>query len=61
MRLEELRARSFDYLVLPRTGFWWLDHYDGLRRHLEKEARLVVDDYSCKVFAIGGNDVPAVV
>jgi GT2 family glycosyltransferase len=61
MRLEELRARSFEYLVLPRTGFWWLEHYDGLRRHLEKEARLVVDDDSCKVFAIGGNDVPAVV
>jgi GT2 family glycosyltransferase len=59
--LQELRARSFDYLVLPRTGFWWLDHYDGLRRHLEREARLLVDDDSCKVFAIGGNDVPAMV
>jgi hypothetical protein len=61
MRLEQLRALSFEYLVLPRTGFWWLEHYDGLRRHLERRARLVVDDESCKVFAIGGADAQAVV
>jgi GT2 family glycosyltransferase len=59
--LEELRALSYEYLVLPRTGFWWLDHYDGFRRHLEERARLVVDDESCKVFALGGDRAQALV
>jgi GT2 family glycosyltransferase len=60
-RLEELRARSYEYLVLPRTGFWWLEHYNGFRRHLEARARLVVDDEACKVFALGGTHAQALV
>jgi ATP-binding cassette, subfamily B, bacterial len=34
--LEELRERGADYLVLPATSLWWLDHYEGFRRHLER-------------------------
>lgn len=33
--LEELRTRGADHLLVPRTGLWWLDHYQELRRHLE--------------------------
>ncbi len=29
-RLEALRERGAEYLVLPATSYWWLDHYDGL-------------------------------
>ena len=35
--LDEWRARGARFLVLPATGFWWLDYYgdfgDNLRRH----------------------------
>jgi hypothetical protein len=37
--LEELRERGADYLVLPATSLWWLDHYEGFRRHLERYRR----------------------
>jgi GT2 family glycosyltransferase len=33
-RLEELRRRGADYLVIPTTSSWWLDHYDGFAEHL---------------------------
>jgi GT2 family glycosyltransferase len=39
-QLEQLRERGATYLVLPASSMWWLDHYEGFRRHLE-------DRYSC--------------
>ena len=33
--LEELRRKGAEYLVLPATAFWWLEHYVGLNRHLD--------------------------
>jgi hypothetical protein len=42
--LEQLRQAGATHLVLPRTGFWWLDHYAGLRDHLERCARLAACD-----------------
>ena len=35
-QLEELRVRGAAYLAFPRTGLWWLQHYRGLRDHLER-------------------------
>ena len=43
-QLEELRAKGAHYLVIPRTGRWWLEHYAGLRGHLETRYRPVVSD-----------------
>jgi glycosyltransferase involved in cell wall biosynthesis/SAM-dependent methyltransferase len=37
--LEELRARGADYLLIPQTSLWWLDHYADFRRHLEGRYR----------------------
>ena len=34
-RLEALRARGGEFLLLPETGMWWLDYYADFRRHLE--------------------------
>lgn len=51
--LAELRAQGAEYLVLPRTAFWWLDHYRGLEAHLRRDCELVVrDDASCVIFRI---------
>jgi hypothetical protein len=43
-QLEELRGNGAGYLVVPPTYRWWLNHYDGLREHLEGRYRTVVCD-----------------
>ena len=40
--LERMRADGWRYLVFPVTALWWLDHYAGLRRHLETTGRLLL-------------------
>ncbi len=40
--LEEPAADAgVDYLVLPATSLWWLDHYPELREALDEDAELV--------------------
>jgi hypothetical protein len=34
-QLEALRAAGAEYLVVPATSAWWLEHYEELARHLE--------------------------
>ena len=56
--LEELRAKGAEYLLLPRTSFWWLDHYSGLRRYLEERYHaLPLSGDACLIYALG--PVPA--
>lgn len=53
--LEQLRARGVRYLLLPATALWWLEHYDGLARHLREACPGVVhEDDACIIFALGG-------
>ena len=40
--LERLVEAGWRYLVFPSTALWWLDHYGGLRRHLEGTGRLLL-------------------
>ena len=60
--LEALRSRGARFLVFPSTSFWWLDHYEDLRRHLELRCRLVAwSEDSCAIFDLeGGRDFLAV-
>jgi GT2 family glycosyltransferase len=54
-RLETQRAAGGDYIVFPRTGMWWLDHYEGLRRHLDSRyARTASDPETCVIFDLRG-------
>jgi 8-oxo-dGTP pyrophosphatase MutT (NUDIX family) len=51
--LESARERGAQYLLLPETGFWWLDHYGEFIDHLESRYRTVVqDDDACLIFAL---------
>jgi glycosyltransferase involved in cell wall biosynthesis len=51
--LEELRAKGADYLLIPATCLWWLEHYEDFRRHLEGNYRLVVrQDDVCAVYSL---------
>jgi hypothetical protein len=52
--LEELRAQGATHLALPRTAFWWLDHYEGLRRHLDSAHRRTREDEDAIVYELTG-------
>jgi GT2 family glycosyltransferase len=49
--LEEQRAAGAEYIVLPATAAWWLDHYGGFRGHLDGhyESKLA-DPETCFVY-----------
>ncbi len=50
-RLEAIRARGAQYLLLPTIAFWWLDRYEEFREHLEAHYPAVVhDENSCIIF-----------
>ncbi len=50
-RLEALRAGGAEYLVLPSTSSWWLDHYASFAEHLRRN--YPVDDLDvCVIFRL---------
>jgi hypothetical protein len=55
--LESMRARGGEYLLLPSTAFWWLDFYEGLRDHLERNYPPIVSADDCIVFELGSTGV----
>jgi len=51
--LEALHQKGAEFLLLPQTAFWWLEHYQEFRQHLENRYRLVLSDSdTCKIFAL---------
>ena len=55
--LENMRARGAEYLLLPSTAFWWLDYYEGLRDHLDRNYPPIVSADDCVVFELGSTGV----
>ena len=52
-QLEFLRGRGGEFLVFPATSLWWLKHYEGLRRHLDRRYRQVVrQDETCVIYEL---------
>ncbi len=55
--LERLRAAGANYFLLPQPAFWWLEHYTGLREHLEKTAVVKLrDEATCIIYELGGKN-----
>lgn len=50
-RLEAARAAGAEYLVLPATSSWWLDHYTGFAAHLRRRYRATELDV-CSIFSL---------
>jgi hypothetical protein len=48
--LEQCRAEGAEFLLLPSTAFWWLDHYGGLLQHLMGRGRVLHHDGHCVIF-----------
>jgi hypothetical protein len=57
--LENMRARGAEYLLLPSTAFWWLDYYEELREHLERNYSPVLKGDDCMIFDLAPTDVQA--
>lgn len=55
--LEACRAAGAEYLVVPATSFWWLDHYAGLAQQLLARARVLHHDESCLIFRLPDTDL----
>jgi GT2 family glycosyltransferase len=53
-RLESLRAAGVDYLVLPATAYWWLDHYTGFAEHLRGHYAATERD-ACTIFSLAAD------
>jgi GT2 family glycosyltransferase len=49
--LESLRADGAQYLVLPSTSYWWLEHYTGFADHLD-ERYPRTDAEVCSIFRL---------
>jgi GT2 family glycosyltransferase len=52
-RLERLKARGAQYVAVPASGFWWLDHYRELREYLSSgPGHLVAESPAARIFAL---------
>jgi GT2 family glycosyltransferase len=53
-RLKYLQARAVEYLVIPSTSYWWLEHYIDFRKYLAEIGEEVFRDSDCCViFKLG--------
>ncbi len=50
VHVEELRAKGAEFLVFPKTSFWWLDYYRELGDHLNRRYRTVLKDAMCVIY-----------
>jgi len=59
-QLEALRSRGAEYLIFPKTAFWWLRHYREFNQHLEVNYQLVCDEQeTCLIFELRRSPEPA--
>jgi hypothetical protein len=50
--VEEARRAGIDHLLFPAPGFWWLEHYDELRIHLENQGKVVMQDADVRLYRL---------
>jgi SAM-dependent methyltransferase len=50
--LESLRSKGGDYLLFPKTAFWWLDYYGDFRHHLDARYQRIWNDDSCIIYQL---------
>lgn len=53
--IAALCEQGASYLLLPRTSFWWLEHYPEFRQHLETQGRRVWSDGHCIIYRLSGD------
>ncbi len=53
--LEKLRANGADYLLVPNTGFWWLEYYQEFTRHLDTAYLKVWSTKHCLLYQLSNS------
>jgi GT2 family glycosyltransferase len=48
--LERLREQGAEFLIIPPPSAWWLDHYGGFARHLDRYRLVGGDD--CEIYEL---------
>ena len=49
--LERACNRGAEFLLIPTSSLWWLDHYIGLAEHLRARYSVIVEDAErCVIF-----------
>ena len=41
LSLERLRQQGGNYLLIPFTQYWWLDHFPEFGRYVKQNCRLI--------------------
>lgn len=53
--LLEHQASGAEYLVIPATASWWLDHYSDFAKHLATHAHILTDvPRTCRIYELSG-------
>jgi GT2 family glycosyltransferase len=55
-QLEEQRSIGAEFLVIPRTSLWWLDHYNDFRTYLEQGGTVARTD-ACVIYRLRSDAV----
>jgi GT2 family glycosyltransferase len=56
-QLEAMREAGGQFLILPSTGLWWLEHYRSFGDHLERNYTAVVrDEETCVIWSLNGSN-----
>lgn len=50
--LQRLVARGGQFLLLPSTAFWWLEHYRGFEEHLDRFHLRIWRDDRCALYLL---------
>jgi hypothetical protein len=59
-QLEAARERGAEFLILPQTAFWWLEHYTDFSTHLDAHySERFRDDDSCIIYDLRSNRAPS--
>jgi hypothetical protein len=50
--LESLREQGAQFLLFPETAFWWLEHYDQFRQHLDSRHQCIWKDQQVIIYKL---------
>jgi GT2 family glycosyltransferase len=61
-QLERLRRQGAEFLLIPGTSLWWLDHYRQFERHLAQQYSVALRrEDTCLIFSLDDATARAVV
>lgn len=50
--LEQLWAKGAQYIVFPKTAFWWLEDYPDFKRYPERNCQRIYSDDDCTIYQL---------